>query len=140
MRKASLLKSLTNSEYTLKDSFAFTREIVKQDSEFFMRSPDVDFLFTNITLEEDIDICSNTGFKTTERVESLSKIRFKELFLFATKVSYFIFNRKLYKQADGVVMGSPAGPHQLMLFMLTLRRIGYKIVYWYTGYAEVGLN
>ena len=28
----------------------------------------------------------------------------------ATKESYFIFNKLLYKQIDGVAMGSPLGP------------------------------
>ena len=114
----------------MKDSFAFARDIVKKDFEFFMGSPD-DFLFINITLEEDIDICSNTPFETTDRVESSSKIDLRNFYFFATKESYFIFNRKLYKQADGVVigMGAPAGPHQLLLFMLTLRRIGCEIAH-----------
>ena len=103
---------------------------MKKDFEFFMGSPD-DFLFINITLEEDIDICSNTPFETTDRVESSSKIDLRNFYFFATKESYFIFNRKLYKQADGVVigMGAPAGPHQLLLFMLTLRKIGCEIAH-----------
>ena len=40
-----------------------------------------------------------------EKVEGLSKIECKELLSLATKESYF-FNRKLYKQVDGVSMGS----------------------------------
>ena len=40
----------------------------------------------------------------------LSKIEFKELSSLATKESYFIFNEKLYKQVNGVAMGSPLGP------------------------------
>ena len=39
----------------------------------------------------------------------LSKIEFKELSSLATKESYFIFNEKLYKQVNGVAMGSPLG-------------------------------
>ena len=51
-----ILKSLSSSGYTVKESFAFAEEIVEQDSEFFMWSLDVDSLFTNIPLEETIDI------------------------------------------------------------------------------------
>ena len=102
-----ILKSLTTNEYTVKDSFAFAEEIVEQDSEFFMGSLDVDSLFTSIPLEETINICANTLFENTEKVEGLSKIEFKELLFLATKESYFIFNGKLYKQVDGVAMGSP---------------------------------
>ena len=45
-----ILKSLTSNDYTVKNSCAFAEEIVEQDSEFFIRSLDVDSLFTNIPL------------------------------------------------------------------------------------------
>ena len=97
-----ILKSSTSNEYTVKDSFAFAEEIVEQDFEFFMGSLYVDSLFTNILLEETIDICANTLFENKEKVEGLSKIEFKELLSLATKESYVIFNRKLHKQVDRV--------------------------------------
>ena len=71
------------------DSFGFAEEIVGQDSELFIGSLDVDFLFTNIPLEETIDICTNTLFENTEKVEGLSKIEFKELLSLATKEFFF---------------------------------------------------
>ena len=40
----------------MKDSFLFAKEIVEQDSNFYMHSLDVDSRFTNIPLEETIDI------------------------------------------------------------------------------------
>ena len=40
----------------MKDSFSFAKEIVEQDSNFYMHSLDVDSRFTNIPLEETIDI------------------------------------------------------------------------------------
>ena len=55
-----LLKFLTPStanEFTAIDSFHFAEEISQQDSNLHMASLDVDFLFTNIPLEETIDIC-----------------------------------------------------------------------------------
>ena len=87
-----ILKSLTSNEYTVKDSFAFSEEIVEQDSEFLMRSLDIDSLFTNIPLEETIDICTNTLFENMKKEEGLPKIEFKELLSLATKESYFILN------------------------------------------------
>ena len=62
-----ILKSLTSNEYTVKDSFAFAEEIVEQDSKFFMGSLDADSLFTNIPLEETIDICNNTLLKIRKK-------------------------------------------------------------------------
>ena len=48
----SILKSLSNNQYKVKDSYAFAEEIVEQGSEFFMESLDVDSLFTNIPFKE----------------------------------------------------------------------------------------
>ena len=87
-----ILKSLTSNDYTVKDSFAFAKEIVEQDSEIFMGGIDVDSLFTNIPLQETIDICTNTLFENTEKLEGLSKMKFKEILSLATKESYFLFN------------------------------------------------
>ena len=40
----------------------------------------------------------------------------------ATKESYFIFNKVLYKQKDGVVMGSPLGPTSANAFLCFYER------------------
>ena len=48
----------------------------------------------------------------------MSKIEFKELLSLATKESYFIFNEKLYKQVDGVAMGSLLGPTLANAFLV----------------------
>ena len=71
----------------------------------------VDSLFTNIPLEETIEICANELFKESETVEGLSKTEFKELLSLATKDSHFIFDGTLYKQIDGVAMGPPPRPY-----------------------------
>ena len=104
-----ILKPLTTNEFTVKDSFHFAEEIVDQQHDLFMGSLDVDSLFTNIPLEETIEICTNELFKESETVEGLSKTEFKELLSLATKDSHFIFDRTLYKQIDGVAMGFPLG-------------------------------
>ena len=85
-----VLKSLTSNEYTIKDSFAFAAEIVEQDSEFFMGNLDVDSLFTNIPVEETIDICTNTLFENMGKVEGWSKKELKKLLYLATKESWLM--------------------------------------------------
>ena len=105
-----VLNCLTVSEFTIKDSFVFAKEIVDQDSSLFMASLDVDSLLTNIPLDETINICTESIFNESDAVEGLNKSEFKELLFLATKESYFIFNELLYKQIDGVAMGSPLGP------------------------------
>ena len=54
-----ILKPLTTNESTVKDSFHFPEEIVDQQHDLFMGSLDVDSLFTNIPLEQTIEICTN---------------------------------------------------------------------------------
>ena len=82
-----------------------------------MGSLDVDSLFTNIPLDETIDICINQLFENTDTVEGFTKSELKQLLCLATKESYFIFNGLLYKQTDGVVMGSPLGPSLANVFL-----------------------
>ena len=63
-----------------------------------------------ILLDETIDICVNQLFENTDTVEGFTKLELKQLLRLATKESYFLFNGLLYKQNDGVAMGSPLGP------------------------------
>ena len=69
-----------------------------------MGSLDTDSLFTNIPLEETIEICTNNLFKNSDVVHGLKKSEFKDLLSLATKESYFIFNNILYKQIDGIAI------------------------------------
>ena len=98
---------MTTNEFTVKYSFA---EEIADQQHLFMGSLDVDSIFTNIPLEENIEICTSELFKEFETVEGLSKTEFKELLSLATKNSHFIFDGTLYKQIDGLAMGSPLGP------------------------------
>ena len=82
-----------------------------------MGSLDVDSLFTNIPLDKTIDICTNQLFENTDTVEGFKKSELKQLLCLATKESYFIFNSLLYKQVDGVAMGSPLGPSLANAFL-----------------------
>ena len=83
-----------------------------------MGSVDVDSLFTNITLDETNEICTNKLFKESQTVEDLRKSEFKELLSLATKDSHFIFDGTLYKQIDGVAMGCLLGPTLANTFLV----------------------
>ena len=71
-----------------------------------------------IPLKQTIEICTNEFFKESETVEGLSKIGFKELLSLATKDSHFHFDGTLFKQIDGVTMGSPLGPTLANAFLV----------------------
>ena len=113
-----ILKPLTTSEFTVKDSFHFSEENVDQQQDLFMCSLDLDSLFTSIILEETIKICTNELFKEYTAVEGLNKTELKEFLSLATKDSHFIFDGTLYKQIDGVGMGSPLGPTLANAFLV----------------------
>ena len=74
-----------------KDYFQFSEEIVDQQLDFFMGSSHVDLLFSNIPLEETIEICTKELFNESETVENLGISEFMELLSLATKYSHFIF-------------------------------------------------
>ena len=71
-----VLEPLTKNKYTSKDSFNFATEIVEQDSSKFMRSVDIDSLYTNIPFEELIEIRTNNLFKNSNIVDGLKKSEF----------------------------------------------------------------
>ena len=56
-----------------------------------MGSLDVDLLFTNIPLEETVNICTESIYNQNDIVEGLNKSEFKELFSLATKKSHIWF-------------------------------------------------
>ena len=72
-----------------------------------MSSLDINSPFTNISLDETINICINQLFGNTDIVEGFIKSEPKQLLSLIKKQSYFIFHGLLYKQTDGVAMGSP---------------------------------
>ena len=82
-----------------------------------MVSFDIESLFTNIPLNEMIDICVNPVYHKKEKIEGLLERHFKRLLTFATKSSCFVFNGIFYSQIDGVAMGSPLGPTLANLFL-----------------------
>ena len=82
-----------------------------------MASLDVDSLFTNIPLDETIDICVDNLYNDNENPPNIPKHDFRNLLNIATKESFFMFNNKYYKQVDGVTMGSPLGPALANIFM-----------------------
>ena len=82
-----------------------------------MVSFDIDSLFTNIPLDETIDICIRKLFGRKRKFKGFSKADFKEMLQLAVKDSLLIFNGKYYVQRDGVAMGSPLGPTLANVFL-----------------------
>ena len=88
---ALILKPLTTNNYMLRDTFEVSRDIFNKNPNLFMASLDVDSLFTNIHLDETINIIIEKLFSENETVHNLNKDQFKSLLTLATEESYFLF-------------------------------------------------
>ena len=75
-------------------------------------------LFMNVPLDETIDIAIKTLFHDeTITKPTIPEDLFRKLIKRATTEVEFTFNRKMYKQTDGVAMGCPLGPVLANIFM-----------------------
>ena len=112
-----LLSPLVPNDFCCKDTFSFVSQIKNENlSKKFLVSYDVTSLFTNIPLQEPIDIAINLIFNHNPN-PNITRKELKKLFLFATSKIHFIFNSKFYDQIDGVAMGSPLAPVLANIFM-----------------------
>ncbi|BHF64084.1 hypothetical protein SprV_0200708300 [Sparganum proliferum] len=118
------LKPLQSHLYplSLKDSFEFVEAIkdINVDGRR-MLSLDVASLFTNVPVVETInylcDVIRDTNYPLGMPVETL-----KELLTRCTQNVQFLCNGQLYRQIDGVAMGSPLGPFLANVFMGKVER------------------
>ena len=108
----------TFSSYCVKDSFSFANLIrEKNDTKGLMCSFDVKSLFTNVPLDETIGICADALYDGGNNTSSLDKDNFVKLMKLATSGVEFSFNNIMYRQVDGVAMGSPLGPSLANIFV-----------------------
>ena len=121
-----LLSKLTKNEFVSKDSFEFARVIRNQNPDLFMASFDIDSLFTNLPLDETIDISVKKLFGRKKKYEGFTREQFKKLLILAVKNSCFLFNGTYYEQVDGVAMGSPLGPTLANIFLCHWEEVWIK--------------
>ena len=110
------LKPLSVNRYTISDTFSFAEEIQNLviDGDEILVSFDVTSLFTNVPLQETIEIIAEKAFvdnwfNVTHNL-NITKPDLVQLLEVATMNQLFQFDGKLYEQIDGVAMGSPLGP------------------------------
>ena len=87
-----------------------------------MCSFDIVSLFTNIPIDETINICLDELYKNSDSVNNLSHEQFRKLLNYSVKQNHFMFEDRIYDQIDGVAMGSPLGPVLANIFMSHLER------------------
>ena len=77
-------------------------------------------LFTNVPLEETIEIILKRIYINKDITTDIPKQEMKELLIYGTKNVHFTFNNETYIQVDGVEMGSSLGPVLANIFMVEL--------------------
>ena len=112
-----ILEPPTHNEFAIKNSFSFAKEITAYDSSFYMASLDVESLFTNIPLNETINNCVSDLHNKNLYNGKLSKRDLFKLVETAASESSFIFDYILYRQIDGMAMGSTLGPILANVFL-----------------------
>ena len=115
-----LLRPFSTNPLTITDTFSFVQELLNlpfNTNNVVMASFDIKSLFTNIPLDETIDIIVNKCFSNASRFHGLTLQQFTNLLTMTVKNCHFLFDGKLYHQKDGVAMGSPLGPLFANIFL-----------------------
>ena len=109
------MSPLAENDYTLKNSAQFRSEIelISDSNNLVMASFDIKDLYTNIPLQETIQICVTSLGSILGLPTDLFK-KFLELSVFST---VFQFNEKFYRQKDGLGMGLPLSPTLANIFL-----------------------
>ena len=118
-----LLKPVVDkySLHVVPDSFTFCdiiHGLGEPDGDAFMCSFDVKSLFTNVPIDETIKICLDALYRSDDIAQPcIEEPLFEKLLRKCTVGVEFSFNDMLYRQIDGVAMGSPLGPILANVFL-----------------------
>ena len=79
-------------------------------SNYKLVSFDVQSLFTNVHLDQIINIIIDIIYSKKKTTADISHCEMKEMPYLYTKNVHFLFDNSIYNHNDGIAMGSPLGP------------------------------
>ena len=91
-----------------------------------MVSLDVESLFTNIPLKRTINVGCDSLFSNDAKVNNINRINFEKHLRAVLQNNFFSFKRKIYKQIDGVAMGSSLGSTLAYAFLHLHKQIWFN--------------
>ena len=109
----------------INDSFSFAKMIQQlkvNSNDSILCSFDICSLFTNVPSGETIEICTKTLYDSCLPTPVIPKHVFIELIKTTTTSVEFSFNNIMYRQIDGVAMGSPFGPALADIFVAIMNQ------------------
>ena len=134
---AKLLSPLTKNDQNIESTADFIKKLkmMKIKDGYKMVSLDVVSLFTSVPLDYTINIILDKVYREKKVKTQLSRDELRTLLELCTKKMHFSFNGKIYKQKNGVAMGSPLGPVLANIFMVHLEetmipRLSEKMSSW----------
>ena len=92
-------------------------------SGYHMVSFDVKSIFTNVPLEYTIELVLERIYNKGELLTNIARSEMKDMLLLCTKNVHFRYNHDIYRQRDGVAMGSPLCPVLAGTFYDELRKV-----------------
>ena len=92
-----ILEPITTNKFTIKNSFEFAKDVIEQDSGLYMASLDVESLFTNIPLEETINISCDSLFSNEIKINNFSRNDFEKLFRMALQNNFNFDGKSINK-------------------------------------------
>ena len=115
-----LISHLSKSEYSLANSHDFINAIneIPNADEYYMCSFDIVSLYTNVPVEEAINVILNSIYSNdVSSHKGLSRTQLEKLLALVLNDSYFKFNDCIYKQTSGLSMGSSISPVIANIFL-----------------------
>ncbi|CAF2534635.1 unnamed protein product [Rotaria sp. Silwood2] len=134
-----MLSDLIDKKRLIRDSFSFVKDLHTLDdplSTYKMVSFDIVSLYTNVSVDETINIILKELYETRPVPPTIERNDLKKLLTFATTKSHFLFDGKIYDQIDGVSMGSPLAPLVAEIFLQEFEKKNSSvfeklgIIYW----------